>query len=85
MIYMYSSKEVAMVVIRISEDIETRLDNLAKRTGRTKTYYVREAIEAHLADLEEAYLAENVLEKIRSGQEKLISLEEVVAQYDLDD
>lgn len=74
-----------MVVIRISEDIETRLDNLAKRTGRTKTYYVREAIEAHLADLEEAYLAENVLEKIRSGQEKLISLEEVVAQYDLDD
>ena len=56
-----------MIAVRVPEEIEMRLDRLAKLTGRTKTYYVREAIEDHLYDLEEAYLAEKVLEKVRSG------------------
>jgi RHH-type transcriptional regulator, rel operon repressor / antitoxin RelB len=74
-----------MIAVRISEDLETRLDRLAKLTGRTKTFYVREAIEDHLEDLEDAYLAASVLENIRTGREKLISLEDVVKQYGLDD
>ncbi|MDF7680321.1 ribbon-helix-helix domain-containing protein [Enterobacteriaceae bacterium ESL0689] len=43
-----------MLAIRLSDDIESRLDLLAKQTGRTKTFYVREAI---LAYLEEYYLS----------------------------
>lgn len=74
-----------MIAVRVPEEIETRLDRLAQLTGRTKTYYVREAIEYHLDDLEEAYLAEKVLEKVRSGREKLIPLEDVVKQYGLED
>jgi len=74
-----------MIAVRVPEEIETRLDRLAQLTGRTKTYYVREAIEEHLDDLEDAYLAEKVLEKVRSGREKLIPLEDVVKQYGLDD
>lgn len=74
-----------MIAVRVPEEIETRLDRLAQLTGRTKTYYVREAIEDHLDDLEEAYLAEKVLEKVRSGREKLIPLEDVVKQYGLED
>jgi len=74
-----------MIAVRVSEEIETRLDRLAQLTGRTKTYYVREAIEEHLDDLEDAYLAEKILEKVRSGREKLIPLEDVVKQYGLDD
>jgi RHH-type rel operon transcriptional repressor/antitoxin RelB len=74
-----------MIAVRISEELETRLDRLAKLTGRTKTFYVREAIEDHLEDLEDAYLAASVLENIRTGQEKLLSLEDVVKQYGLDD
>lgn len=74
-----------MITVRVPEDIETRLDRLAKLTGRTKTYYVREAIEDHLDDLEDAYLAEQVLEKIRSGREKVVSLDDVVKQYGLED
>ena len=84
MIYMYS-KGVAMIAVRVSEELEMRLDRLAQLTGRTKTYYVREAIEDHLDDLEEAYLAEKVLKKVRSGGEKLMPLEDVVKQYGLDD
>jgi len=74
-----------MIAVRVSEEIEMRLDRLAQLTGRTKTYYVREAIEEHLDDLEEMYLAEKVLKKVRSGREKLIPLEDVVKQYGLDD
>ena len=46
-----------MLAIRLNEEIEQRLARLAKRTGRTKTYYAREAILEHLEDMEDAYTA----------------------------
>ena len=47
-----------MIAIRLPEEIEGRLDTLARKTGRTKSFYVRQALEEHLEDLEDAYLAE---------------------------
>ena len=47
-----------MIAVRLPSEIEDRLDTLAKETGRTKTFYVREAILEHLDDLEDVYLAE---------------------------
>jgi len=41
-----------MLAIRLPESIERRLEKLAKRTGRTKTFYVREEILQHLDELE---------------------------------
>ncbi len=52
-----------MLAIRLSSDIEERLNKLAKRTGRTKTFYAREAILEHLEDLEDTYLAEKRLKQ----------------------
>lgn len=52
-----------MLAIRLSPEIEARLEALAKRTGRTKTFYAREAILEHLDDLEDTYLAEKRLLK----------------------
>jgi len=72
-----------MLAIRLPETIEKRLDRLAKRTGRTKTYYAREAILRHLDDLEDIYLAEKALKAIRSGRTRTIPLEDVVQQYGL--
>jgi len=46
-----------MLVIRLQPDIEKRLDRLAEKTGRTKTFYAREAILQHLEYLEDYYLA----------------------------
>lgn len=65
-----------MIGVRLSSDIEKRLDDLAKATGRTKTYYVREAILEHLDDMEDAYLAEATLERVRRGDERVLSSEE---------
>jgi len=54
-----------MLSIRLDPDIERRLSELAKRTGRTKSYYARELIEGSIEDLEDRYLAEARLEKRR--------------------
>ena len=52
-----------MLVIRLEPEIEERLERLAKNTGRTKTFYAREAILEHLEDLEDVYLAKQSLKK----------------------
>ena len=55
-----------MLSLRLDPDIGRRLDQLARKTGRTKSYYVRELIEANLEDLEDRYIAEARLEKRRT-------------------
>ena len=73
-----------MLAIRLPEDIEKRLDDLARRTGRTKTFYAREAILEHIHDLEDLYLAEEVVRRMRRGEEKSIPLEEFLKEYDVE-
>ncbi len=63
--------------IRLSPEVEKRLDYLAGQTGRTKAFYLREIIEKGLDDMEDYYLATNVLERVRKGEERVYSLDEV--------
>jgi len=72
-----------MLALRLPADIEARLEELARRTGRSKSYYAREAILEHLEELEELYLAESELEEIRKGA-KTYRLEEVEEELGLD-
>ena len=73
-----------MLAIRLPVSIEQRLERLARRTGRTKTFYAREAILEHLSDLEDLYLAESVLERIRSGEERTIPLKTAMKRHGLE-
>jgi len=82
LLYLYS--EVLMLAIRLPPSIEKRLERLARRTGRSKTYYAREAILEHLDDLEDLYLAEGALERIRRGEERTIPLKNALKQHDLE-
>ena len=70
-----------MLTLRLPPEIEKRLDALAKRTGRSKSYYAREAILEHLADLEDVYLAAERLEDVRAGRSRTYTLTEV--EHDL--
>ncbi|MFZ0295553.1 MAG: ribbon-helix-helix protein, CopG family [Candidatus Sulfotelmatobacter sp.] len=63
--------------IRLSPKAAQRLDFLAAKTGRTKAFYLRQMIEKGLDDLEDYYLAADVLEKVRRGEEKIYSSAEV--------
>ena len=74
-----------MLAIRLPEDIEHRLESLAKATGRTKTFFAREAILEYLADLEDLHLAETRLADYQSGKSETISLQQLMKQYGLED
>ncbi len=74
-----------MLSVRLPEDIEKRLEALAKATGRSKTYYVREALIQKLEDMEDLYLAEAVLERIASGKEKTYQLADLERELGLAD
>jgi RHH-type transcriptional regulator, rel operon repressor / antitoxin RelB len=63
--------------IRLAPEVEQRLDFLAVQTGRTKAFYLREIIERGLEDMEDYYLAANILERVRKGEEQIYSLDEV--------
>ncbi|WP_274584072.1 TraY domain-containing protein [Neisseria leonii] len=74
-----------MLAIRLPNEIEERLSSLAAKTGRTKTYYAREAILAHLDDLEDFYLAEQRYADVRAGRSATVTLDELMAEYDVAD
>ena len=74
-----------MLAIRLPASIEKRLERLAKRTGRTKSFYAREAILQHLEDLEDVYEAEQAYARYLKGKEKTIPLEEVMKRLGMND
>ena len=65
------------VSFRLPDDLSQRLDKLAERTGRSKTYYVVEAIQEHLEEIEDIYIAEKRLIDLRAGRSRSYTLEEV--------
>jgi RHH-type rel operon transcriptional repressor/antitoxin RelB len=74
-----------MLALRLPPEVEERLDVLAKATGRSKSFYAREAIVEHLDDLEDVYLASSVLERVRKGEERVYTLEEAGRDLGLED
>lgn len=63
--------------IRLDEETELRLDRLARETGRTKAFYLREIIRQGIEDVEDYYLAEQVMQRVRRGEEPVYTAEEV--------
>ena len=63
--------------IRLATKTEQRLDFLSSQTGRTKAFYLREVIERGLEDMEDYYLAADVLERLRQGKEKVYPADDV--------
>ena len=59
-----------MLTIRLPEGMEQRINKLAKETHRPKSFYVREAIERSIDDMEDIYLAQVRLEFLRARQGK---------------
>lgn len=68
----------SMLALRLPPDLERRLDELARKTGRTKSFYAREALIGHIEDLEDYYLAES---RVRTESGERIPLEDVMAEF----
>lgn len=71
--------------IRLSPDVEARLDRLAQRTGRSKAYYLRTMIDRELDRIEWEFDLLARVEDVRAGRSETIPLAEVVAELGLDD
>ena len=63
--------------IRLHPETERRLDNLASKTRRTKAFYIREMIEQSIDDIEDYYLAAEISERVRKGEEEVFSEDEI--------
>ena len=73
-----------MLTIRLSAELEHRLEALAAATGRTKSFYARKAIVDFMDDMEDIYLAESRLEAVRAGRSRTYTLDEVERDLGLD-
>ena len=71
--------------IRIDPELDARLEKLAKQTGRTKSFYIKQAIEDQLEDLEDLYLARRIVGRIESGKERVVPLTELVRELAVGD
>jgi RHH-type rel operon transcriptional repressor/antitoxin RelB len=63
--------------VRLDEDLDRRLEELAARTGRTKAFYASEAIEEFLDDHEDYYLAKDALAEFRDSDETSIDVDTI--------
>ena len=70
--------------IRLDPGVEERLNFLATKTGRTKAFYLRELITRGMEDLEDYYLAADILERVRKDEEEILSSADVRKSLDLD-
>ncbi|MGQ4492880.1 ribbon-helix-helix protein, CopG family [Corynebacterium diphtheriae] len=66
-----------VISLRIGASEKERLDELSRRTGRSGSFYIREALEKHLDELEYVYGVRSEYEAIRRGERETISLDEV--------
>ncbi len=72
------------VSLRLPDDVSSRLQHLAEATGRSKTFYMIEAIRDHLDDLEDLYLSEQRLLDARAGKSETVSLESMMLRHGLE-
>ncbi len=76
---------MSAVAIRLPDTVPKRLNSLAMRTGRSKTFYMLEAICEHLDEIEDRYLAEKRMIELQSGKSRTYTLKEVEQELDLAD
>jgi RHH-type rel operon transcriptional repressor/antitoxin RelB len=75
---------MAAVSLRLPDDVSERLQRLATLTGRSKSFYMIEAIRDHLDDLEDLYLAEQRLIDHRDNKSQTVPLEKIMKRYGLE-
>ena len=64
------------LAIRLPDEMHERLNRLSQETARPKAFYIKAALDEYLDDIEDTYLAESTLERIKRGEEQVLSAEE---------
>ncbi len=75
----------ATVTFRTTPELKERVDNLAKRTGRSSDFYYNVLLEEYLDSFEDIYDALEIRDRIRTGKEKTYSTDEIMKELGLED
>lgn len=65
------------MTVRLPEQLDSRLTQLTQQTGRAKSFYLIQALESYLEDMEDLLISNAVLERVRTGKEKTYTSQEV--------
>lgn len=71
--------------VRLDDELDARLERLARLTGRSKSFYVKQALEEQIEDLEDLYAARKVARRVSAGREQLIPLEDLEREIGVED
>ena len=63
--------------LRMPEELAIRYEQLAKSTGRTKTFYMTQALAAEIDKLEYEYGLMKKVEDFRAGKLETVTLEQL--------
>ena len=72
------------ITIRLTDDEKERLDALVRRTGRSKTFYVKAALREYLTDLEDVFAADTAIDVFEAEGRRGRALPELEAEIDID-
>jgi RHH-type rel operon transcriptional repressor/antitoxin RelB len=73
-----------MLAVRIPQALEKRLELLSKKNERSKSYYIRKALESFLDGEEERQIALEAYDDYLKSGKKIHSLEDVLKENDLE-
>ncbi len=71
--------------IRLDKELASRLERLVRLTGRSKSFYIKQAIEEQIADLEDLFLARKVAKRVAEGREGVTALEDLEREFGVED
>jgi RHH-type transcriptional regulator, rel operon repressor / antitoxin RelB len=71
--------------IRLDKELASRLERLVRLTGRSKSFYIKQAIEEQIADLEDLFLARKVARRVAEGREGVTALEDLERELGVED
>ena len=74
-----------MLSVELNRDLEQRLANLALQTHRSENFYIEKAVQDQIDDMEDYYLALEVLERIKNGEEGTRSFDEIRKELKIDE
>lgn len=76
---------MSVTTVRLPDQLNFRLSRLAQVTKRPISYFIREALERVIEDMEDAYLAETEYEEFLRSGEQAVSIEEMEKKLGLED
>ena len=74
---------MTVISIRISDDLNKHLDQIAYEEERSKTFLIRKAIENYLEDFQDYHLAEEGYKRYLAGGKKGYTIEEVAKRLNI--